>query len=256
MIGKQFRTAAIMTAMMACSAVFSEGSAVAAEIKVIASPGVRAVLRELAPQFESTTGHKVVMDFDVIAVLKRRIEAGEAFDIVIPGPELIDDLIRQDKVAADTGAAFGRTGIALAMRKGAPKLDISTPENLKRVLLDAKAIGHSKQGQSGVHFLEALNRLGIAQEIRPKLKAYDGDDQSIAMQKGELDIAVGGTGPIMEMPGTEFLGGLPPTLQSYVKFSIGVSAASREPEAARALVRFLTSPVVAPAFKAKGLERD
>lgn len=256
MIGKQFRTAAIMTAMMACSAVFSEGSAVAAEIKVIASPGVRAVLRELAPQFESTTGHKVVMDFDVIAVLKRRIEAGEAFDIVIPGPELIDDLIRQDKVAADTGAAFGRTGIALAMRKGAPKLDISTPENLKRALLDAKAIGHSKQGQSGVHFLEALNRLGIAQEIRPKLKAYDGDDQSIAMQKGELDIAVGGTGPIMEMPGTEFLGGLPPTLQSYVKFSIGVSAASREPEAARALVRFLTSPAVAPAFKAKGLERD
>ena len=107
-----------------------------------------------------------------------------------------------------------------------------------------------------MHFLEALNRLGIVQEMRPKLKAFVGNDQSIAMQKGELDFAVGGTGTIMEMPGTDFLGGLPPALQSYVKFSIGVSAASKEPEAARALVRFLTSPAVAPAFKGKGLERD
>ena len=256
MTGKQFRAATLTSALMACSAVFSAGGAMAAEIKVIASPGVRAVLRELAPQFESTTGHKVVMEFDVIAVLKRRMEAGEAFDIVIPSPELIDDLIRQGKVAADTGAAFGRTGIALAVRKGAPKPDISTPENLKRALLDAKAVGHSKQGQSGVHFLEALNRLGIAQEMRPKLKAFDGNDQAIAMQNGELDFAVGGTGPILEMPGTDFLGGLPPALQSYVKFSIGVSTASKQPEAARALLRFLTSPAVTPAFKAKGLERD
>jgi molybdate transport system substrate-binding protein len=252
MTGKQFRAAAIATVMVA----FSEGSAVAAEIKLIASPGVRAALKELAPQFEKTTGHKVVMDFDVIAVLKRRIEAGEAFDVVIPGPELIDELVKQGKVAADTRAAFGRTGVALAVRKGAPKPDISTPENLKHALLAAKAVGHSKEGQSGVHFREALKRLGIAEQMRPKLRAYDEAGAAIALQKGELDIVASGMGVIMEMPGADFLGGLPPQLQSYVKFSIGVSAASKQPEAARALQRFLTSPVMAPAFKAKGMERD
>jgi molybdate transport system substrate-binding protein len=256
MTGKQVRTAAITTAMIACAAAFGEGSALAAEIKLIASPGVRAALNELAPQFEKATGHKVVMDFDVIAVLKRRIEAGEAFDVVIPGPELIDELVKQGKVAADTRAAFGRTGVALAVRKGAPKPDISTPENLKRALLAAKAVGHSKEGQSGVHFREALKRLGIVEEMGPKLRALAGDEQAIALQKGEVDIVASGTGVVMEMPGADFLGGLPPGLQTYVKFSIGVSAASKQPEAARALQRFLTSPSVAPTFKAKGLERD
>jgi molybdate transport system substrate-binding protein len=256
MTNKQLRTAVTTALMMACAAALSAGSAGAAEIKLIASPGVRAALNELAPQFEKTTGHKVVMDFAVIAVLKRRIEAGEAFDVVIPGPELIDELVRQGKVAADTRAAFGRTGVGLAVRKGAPRPDISTPENLKRALLAAKAVSHSKEGQSGVHFREALNRLGIAEEMRLKLKAYDERDAAIALQKGELDIVASGMGVVMEMPGADFLGGLPPQVQSYVKFSIGVAAASKQPEAARALQRFLTSPAVAPALKAKGMERD
>ena len=255
MPSKQFRSAVMTTAMIGCAAVFGAEGAVAAEIKLIASPGVRAVVNELLPQFEKTTGHKVATDFAVIAVLKRRIDAGEAFDIVIPGPELIDELIKQGKVAADTRAAFGRTGVALGVRKGAPKPDISTPENLKRALLDAKVVGHSKEGQTGVHFLEALNRLGILQEMRPKLRALTGDEQSSAMRKGELDILASGIGVIMEMPGADFVGGLPPEVQSYVNFAIGVSAASKEPEAARALVRFLTSPAVTPAFKAKGVER-
>jgi molybdate transport system substrate-binding protein len=169
---------------------------------------------------------------------------------------VIDELIRQGKIAADTRAAFGRTGVALGVRKGAPKPDISTPENLKRVLLEANVVGHSKEGQSGVNFLEALNRLGILQEMRPKLRALNDEEQVIALQRGELDISTSGMGVIMEMPGADFLGGLPPELQRYVKFAIGVGAASKELEAARALVRFLTSSAVAPTFKAKGMERD
>jgi molybdate transport system substrate-binding protein len=244
------------SSVLVCTAILFGGSAVAAEIKLIGSTGVRAVVSELAPQFEKSTGHKVVTDFAVIAILKRRIEAGEAFDIVIPGPELIDELVKQGKVASDTRAAFGRTGVALGVRKGAPKPDISTPEKLKRVLLDARAVGHSREGQSGVHFRAALERLGIAQEMAPKLRAYDDGGASIALQKGEIDIAASGTGPILEMPGADYLGGLPPEVQSYVRFSIGVSTAAKDPQAARALARFLTSPAAAPAFKAKGLERE
>jgi len=256
MTSKQLRSAIVATAAMGCIAVFAEDGALAAEIKLIASPGVRAVVNELAPQFEKTTGNKVVTSFDVIAVLKRRIDAGEPFDVVIPSPELVDELIKQGKIAADTRAAFGRTGVALGVPKGAPKPDISTPENLKRALLSAKVVGHSKEGQTGVHFLEALNRLGIMQEMRPKLRALAGGEQVAAMQKRELDILASGMGVIMEMPEADFVGGLPPEVQGYVKFGIGVSAASKEAEASRALVRFLTSPGATPAFKAKGMERD
>src|SRR5262245_30900043 len=151
-----------------------------AELKLIASPGTRGALLELAPQFEKTTGHKVALDFAVIAVLKRRIAAGEAFDVVIPGPELIDELVAQGRVAADTRAPFGKTGVGLGVKKGAPRPDISTPENLKRALLAAKTVGHSKEGQSGVAFVEALKRLGIEQEMRPKIKTYELQDQAIA----------------------------------------------------------------------------
>jgi molybdate transport system substrate-binding protein len=243
-------------ALISLAAAGSCGVTMAADIKLIASPGVRAVVNELAPQFEKATGHKVMAGFDVIAVLKRRIDGGEAFDIVIPSPEVIDELIREGKVASDSKAAFGRTGVALGVRKGAPKPDISTPENLKKVLLQAKVVGHSREGQTGIAFLEALKRLGIMDEMRPKLCPMTTEEQAAAMQKGELDIAASGMGVIMEMPGADFLGPLPPGLQGYVRFTAGVSAASKAPEAARDLVKFMTSPSAEAAFKAKGMERD
>jgi molybdate transport system substrate-binding protein len=249
----RIRAAVMACAIVGCAAGFS---AAASELRLIGSAGVRAALLELAPQFEKATGHKVATDFAPIAVLKGRIAAGETFDVVIPGPELIDELVAQGKVAADTRAAFGKTGLALGVRKDAPKPDISTPENLKRTLLAAKAVGLSKAGQSSVAFVEALKRLGIEVEMRPKLRAYELPDQAIALQNGEIDIAASGMAPIMEMPGAALLGGLPPELQNYVKFSIGVSTASKAPEAARALQKFLISPSVIPVFKAKGLERD
>jgi molybdate transport system substrate-binding protein len=246
----------IATAMLISSAIFSGGSAVAADIKLIASPGVRGVVNELAPQFEKSSGHKVLADFAVIAVIKRRVEAGEAFDVVIPGPDLIDDLVKQGKVAADAHRPFGRTGVGLAVRAGAPKPDISTPENLKRALLATKAVGHSREGQSGVGFRTALERLGIADQMRPRLRAFDEGGYAAALKTGEIDMVASGMGPVLEMREVEVLGPLPAQVQSYVRFSIGVSSTSRQPEAARALARFLTSPAAAPAFKARGLERD
>ena len=236
--------------------VLAGGNPLAAEIKLIGSTGVRAVIGELAPQFEKASGHRVVTDFAVIAILKRRIEAGEAFDIVIPGPDLIAELVKQGKVAADANAPFARTGVALAVRAGAPRPDISTADKLRRVLLDAKAVGHSREGQSGVHFRAAIEKLGIAREMAPKLRPFDDGAAEQALQRGEIDLTAGGTGPILEMKAGQYIGGLPPEVQSYVRFSIGVSSGAKDPLAARELMRYLTSPAVAPAFKAKGLERD
>ena len=225
-------------------------------LKLIGSPGARGVVTELARQFERETGHKVAGDFVVIAVVKRRMEAGEAFDVVIPGPELMQELVKQGKVAADANAPFGRTGVGLAMRQGAPRPDISTPESLKRSLLAAKAVGHSREGQSGVGFRAALEKLGIADEMRPRLRTYEEGGYVAALKSGEVDIVASGMGPILEMRDVEVLGPLPAEVQSYVRFSIGVSSATRDPAAARQLMRFLLSPQAAPVFRAKGMERD
>jgi molybdate transport system substrate-binding protein len=226
--------------------------AVAAEIKLLASPGVRAVVSELLPAFEARGEYKVTAEFAVIAVLKRRIDAGEAFDIVIPDPALIDELITQRKIAADTRVAFGRTGLGVAVVKGAPKPDISSVENFRRALLNAKVVAYSKEGASGRNFLEALRHLGISEEMQPKLKPTSGGD---AIQKGEADMAISGMGPAMEMAGADYLGGLPAEIQRYVAFAAGVSATTKYPQAAKALLNFLVSPAAAPAFKAKGLEQ-
>jgi len=225
-------------------------------LKLIGSPGARGVVTELARQFERETGHKVAGDFVVIAVVKRRMEAGEAFDVVIPGPELMQELVKQGKVSADANAPFGRTGVGLAMRQGATRPDISTPESLKRTLLAAKAVGHSREGQSGVGFRAALEKLGIADEMRPKLRTYEEGGYVAALKSGEVDMVASGMGPILEMRDVEVLGPLPAEVQSYVRFSIGVSSATRDPTAARQLMRFLLSPQAAPVFRAKGMERD
>jgi len=243
----------VLTALTA--AVAGEDVA-AAELKLIGSPGTRGVVNELARQFERETGHKVAGDFVVIAVIKRRVEAGEAFDVVIPGPELIEALVKQGKVAADANAPFGRTGVGLAVRQGAAKPDISTPANLKRALLAARAVGHSREGQSGVGFRAALEKLGIAEEMRPKLRTYEESGYVAALKSGEIDMVASGMGPVLEMREVEVLGPLPAEVQSYVRFSIGVSATARDPAAARQLMRFLTSSQAAPVFRARGMEQD
>jgi molybdate transport system substrate-binding protein len=228
----------------------------AAEIKVIASTGVASVVTELGRQFEAKTGHKVQTDFAVIAVSKRKIDAGATFDIAILGPAAIDELIDHGKIIGDTRTSFGRTGLGVAARKGGAKPDISSAEAFKRAMLGAKSVGHSKEGLSGVHFLAILDRLGIAAEMKVKLKAYEGAGLTQAIATEEVELGVTGIGPILAMPSAEFLGALPKEIQSYVVFTAGVTASAKDVAASRALLQFMTGPDAATVFKAKGMERD
>ena len=227
----------------------------AAEIKILSSTGVRGVLVELGQQFESATGHKLVMEYDVFAVLKRKIDAGDTFDIAILSPALIDDLIKQGKVAADTRVTVGRTGMGVAVRRGASQPDIGSVEAFKRALLNAKSVGYPKEGASGVHFLSVLDRLGIAGDMKPKLKPFEGGGPPVQpFAAGEPELVVGGTTLFPAMPGAEPVGSFPPELQTYMVFTAAVSATAKEPEAATALIRFLTAPAAVPVIKAKGME--
>lgn len=229
-------------------------AAEAAEIKVLSAPAMRAVINELGPQFERATGHKLVIQFGLGAVLKRQIEAGATFDVAIFTPPVIDDLIKGGKIAAGTRADIARSGIGVAVRAGGPKPDISSVDAFKRALLNAKSVAYAGEGATGIYFMGLLERLGIAADMKAKLKPMAGGAAVPAVARGEAEIAVIPTASVFGVPGAELVGPLPSELQTYIVFTTGVGATAKEPEAAKALIRFLTAPAAVPVIKAKGME--
>jgi molybdate transport system substrate-binding protein len=244
----------IITVMTGCLMFLSTSSAKAAEIKLMATTAMTSPLRELAPQFEQASGHQVVMELASVNPLKRRIDAGETFDSVVLTPAMIDELIKQGKVTADTRVALVRTGLGLAVAKGAPKHDITSLEALKRTLLNSKSVGYEPDAQPGIQFIEILGRLGIAQDMRPKLRPYPGM-WAEALERREVEMAVSSIGSILGTP-ADLVGRFPTEIQRYIDFVGGVSASTRQLEASKALLQFLVSPTAMLVFKAKGFERE
>jgi molybdate transport system substrate-binding protein len=227
----------------------------AAEIKVLASNGVKSALEELAPAFERKTGNKLKIEFGLAAVLKRQIEAGEAFDLAILTTAGIDDLAKQGKVDAVTRASIARSGVGIGIKKGAPRPDIGTADALKRTLLAAKSISWAKEGASGVYFASVLDRLGIAAQMKPKaVLAPSGEEVGKLVAGGQVEFGVILVNELMAAPGVEVLGPLPAELQNYTAFHAGVGAGSKHVAAAKALIRFLTTRSAGAVFKAKGQE--
>ena len=227
----------------------------AGEIKVISSVGVRAALEELKPQFERATQHKLTIAFGTAVPLKRQIEAGETFDVVILTPALVEDLVKQGKVAPGTKRDVAKAGIGVAARAGAPRPDISTAEAFKRALINAKSIVYSKEGQSGTSMARLIDRLGIAAEMKPKtvLETRSGHT-AVAVVEGKAELGFTIISEILPVSGAELVGPLPAELQSYVVFTAGISPNARDAEAARALINFFTAPAALPVLKAKGME--
>jgi len=208
------------------------------------------VLSEIGPEFERATGHKLNVISSFGPVFARRISAGEPFDVVVSPPPIIDGLIKDGKVIADSRASLVRSGIGVEVRAGAPKPDISSVETFKRALLNAKSIGYLKVG--GVPQL--IDRLGITDAIKSKVTAPDSDIVSELVAKGELELGVMVITQILTTPGVELVGPLPPEIQFYTTFTAGVSANSKAPDAARDLIKFLTGPIALPVVKSQGME--
>ena len=146
------------------------GAAEAAEVKVLCAAAMRSVMNELGPGFEGTTGHKLVIQFDVVGALKRQIDAGERFDVAILTTPLIDEVVKNGKIAAGTRADVARSGLGVVVRTGAPKPDISSADAFKRTLLNAKSISYAKEGATGIYLQSLFERLGITEQMKPKTK--------------------------------------------------------------------------------------
>jgi len=245
----------VKTLVTAVAALLATVSVSAAEIKVLASNGVREALLELTPAFERETGNKLVITFGLAAALKRQIEAGEAFDLAILTSAGIEDLAKQGKVDATSRAAIARSGVGIGIKKGAPRPDIGTPDAFKRTLLSAKSITWAKEGQSGIYFAGLLERIGIAEQIKPKaVVAPSGAVVGKLVAAGEVELGVILVNELMAAPGVEVLGPLPAELRNYTVFHAGVGVGSKDSSAAKALIKFLTTPAAGAVFKKKGQE--
>lgn len=230
------------------------GPAQAAEVIVFSTIGVRAVMQELGPRFERDTGHKLVMSFDVAGALKRRIEAGESFDVAILTVPVMDDLVKQNKLVAETRVTVARGGMGLAVRAGAPKPEIGSAEPFKRTLLAAKSIAYPKEGLTGLHMASVLQRLGIADAMAPRSTLTGAGSPAELVARGEVEMAAHIIPELLAVPGVELLGPLPPELQMYIVLPGGVATGASAPQAARELLKFLTGPAALQLLKAKGYE--
>jgi molybdate transport system substrate-binding protein len=224
----------------------------AAELKIFGSRVTKVIVGELGPGFEKATGFKPEVVADVAAVMKRRIEGGEPFDLAVLVDFQIDDLIKSGKLLAETRADIMSSGIGVAVKRGAPKPDISTVEAFKQTLLNAKSITYLKEGASTIHLRKLFVQLGIADAVKSKAVETSGEEVSEFVAEGKVEIGLIVAPNILSVPGAELVGTLPPEINSVVMFTAGVSAQSPNQKAARELIRLLKSPEAKPIIKAKG----
>ena len=223
------------------------------EIKVLSTNGVGSLLRELAPEFEGARGHKLLITWGATNRLKQEIADGKAFDVAILTAEAIDDLLREGKIVGRR-SDIARSGIGVAVRAGARKTDISTVDKFKRTLLAAQSVAYSAQGMSGVYFASLLERLGIADAMKPKSRVQATGPTGEVVARGEAELAIQQISELLPVEGVELIGPFPDDLQVFTVFSVGVGANAQDKGSAAALFEFLAAQKSNPLIKAKGLE--
>jgi molybdate transport system substrate-binding protein len=231
-----------------------------AELKVLSAFGMQSVLEELRPSFERTTGHKLEISFATGGAVAKRVQDGDPADVVITLRQGLEKLVTQGKASAGSVTDLARAGIFVAVRNGAPKPDISSPDNLRRALLAAKTISYvdpASGGASGIHFAKVLERLGIASEMKSRTVFPDSKNPAAVgplIAAGQAEIGVHIIQELMPVPGIQIIGPLPGDLQDTITFTGAIMDGSKEPVAAKALIDFLRAPESAKVIKAKGMD--
>jgi molybdate transport system substrate-binding protein len=229
----------------------------AADVKVFTSVALTAAFNEISPIFEQKTGHKLVVDFNLAAVQKKRVVDGERADVIILTRSMMEDLAKDNKLAPGNLVNVAGTPVALAARAGAPKPDISTVEAFKQTLLSARSIAYAdpaKGGLSGIVASKAIERLGITEQMKAKTTLVPGAQSPDLVAKGEVELGIAQASEIVPTAGTQLVGPLPGELGSMTLFTGGVGADTPSAAAAKAFIDFLSGPEAAAHFKSKGFQ--
>jgi molybdate transport system substrate-binding protein len=222
-------------------------------ITVLGGMGVVSGLRDLAPAFERMTGHKVIVRFEQTADLNEKIASGGPGDVAALQPAQIDAFIKDGKMVAGSKTNFAQAGVGVAVKAGARRPDISTVEAFKTAMLNAKSIGYSRGG-SGIISANIMEKLGIADQLKAKTKFIDGIPVADVVAKGEVEIGLQQINVIIPVKGADYIGPLPEELQETVKFTAAMLAVSKQPEIARAFLRFIASAEAAPLLRKSAMQ--
>ena len=229
----------------------------AAEIKVLSAGAMKTIVTELGEAFKQETGHTLSMTFDTVGSQSKRLSGGEPADVVVLTDVAIDQLEGQGLVVAGSRADIARVGVGVAVREGAPRPDIATPEALKQTLLAAKSLVYvdpARGATSGIHFASVLQRLGIADAVKSKTILIPTGFAAEVVARGEAEICVHQISEILPVKGVTLVGPLPRELQKVTIYSGGLAAKAAQPEAARAFLAFLTRPAFKSKLAAAGLD--
>jgi molybdate transport system substrate-binding protein len=228
-------------------------TAEAAEVKVVSTLGLMGAARELAPRYERMAGTRIAADFAPTARLVERIRAGEAADVAILTAAGIDELTGEGTLARGSRVDLARSVVGVAVRAGAPRPDIGSAEAFTRALLGAGSLAYSRAGASGIFFAALVQRLGIADQVNAKATVIPSGLTGELAARGEVELAVQQVSELMEVPGIDVVGPLPPELQEVTVFSGGLFAASPRRTAGMALLRFFASAEAGPVYERRGL---
>jgi molybdate transport system substrate-binding protein len=235
---------------MAIAAVLGAAApAASAEVTILANQGALSGIRDLAAAYEHASGNKVVVSFEAGNAMSQKINSDAPADLATLVMDDFGEFVQRGKIVSGTVAEFARAGNGVAVKAGAPKPDISTPEAFKQAMLNAKSIGHTNAG-TGPFNTKLFQRLGIYDQIKDKIKIIMGRPVAAAVADGEVEIGIQQTNVIQPFAGTEYLGPLPPGLIEYGHFGVGLLAVSKNQDAARAFIKFMTGPE-APALLRK-----
>ncbi len=225
----------------------------AAEIRVMSTVAFKDAYLEMLPAFERASGHKVLTEWVPTVEVLRRIKAGDTADLVLMATNGLEDLTKAGKIEPGSIVPFVKSGIGMAVRAGAPRPDVGSADAFKRTLLAAKSVGYST-GPSGNYLVGLFERLGIAAEVKAKTKLIQGEPVGDVVARGDAEIGFQQIPEILPVKGIQYLGPLPAEIQYTTVFSAGVHSAAKQPEAARAWVKFLKTPEAAALYKKHGME--
>jgi molybdate transport system substrate-binding protein len=235
------------------------GAASAAEIRVMISGGLTAAYNALVPEFERATGNKVITAYGpsmgtTVNAIPVRLERGEPADVLIMVGYALGDLVKQGKVIADSRIDLVKSPIGIAVKSGAPKPDISSADAVKHALLAAKSVAYSDSA-SGVYVsTEMFQRLGITEDMKGKARQIPAEPVAGVVARGDAEIGLQQISEMLPVAGVDIVGPLPADLQKITVFSAGIATGSKEPDAGRALVKFLVSPAARAAIVNSGME--
>ena len=222
-----------------------------AELIVLASMGTASAWNELAPAFTRTTGHNLIVNQEGGAALEQKLASDAPADLIVQYTDAMNGVIRRGKVVEGSSTIFARAAVGLSVKSGAPLPDIGTPDAFRRTLLDAGSIVYSLGG-SGLVAARAIEKLGIAGQMKSRTVHSDGGPAAGYVARGEAELAIQQLNVSKPVAGTDYVGNLPGDLHEYVVFAIAIMAISKEQEAARALIEFVTSPEAGPLLQ-KGM---